>query len=86
MKEALKMIRDMDGVFIPGQTEESMKDHGLMVNSMELASIFFQMANTELECGKMERELSGLTIKMILVSVIAAPLASEILQIRDNLK
>jgi len=60
----LKKIRAM--VYIPGQTEESMKVNGSLENSMERANISCWMARLKWGSGKMVRELNGLMNKKML--------------------
>lgn len=55
-KDFMKMIKRMDLVFIFGQMEKNMKDHGKMEGNMAKGNIFFQMEQLKLESGKMEEE------------------------------
>jgi hypothetical protein len=70
MREALRMTKGMDMVFIHGLTAGNMKDPGCMGNNMDKESIFFLMVSIELVFGKMEPELAGSITRTILLSVI----------------
>lgn len=60
MKESINMIRSMGTEYIPGQTSESMRENGLMVNSMEKANIYYLMDLLGVVCGMTAKGSDGM--------------------------
>ncbi len=65
-RESIRMIRKMAMAYTPGQTSDSTRDGGSKANNMVLDFTMCLTKSSSMDCGKMGRELNGLTLKQLM--------------------